>query len=226
MQFVSDVKNGKMANVSWITPSGNYTDHPPAALEPAQNFVETIVNSVMNSSYWASSAIFVTWDDWGAFYDHVAPPQIDGIGLGPRVPLLVISPYAIPGHISHQTSEFSSFVKFAEKNFGLASLGGRDASPKIGNLMDYFNFNQTPLSPLLLSPLPYSGTLVTPTTGLGSTVKGALDPTVGGTTDTYHFAVIYTPTQSPSTHNVIIDGTPYPMDPVKQLSGGAGTQYE
>ncbi len=92
--------------------------------------------------------------------------------------------------------------------------------------MDYFNFNQTPLSPLILSPLPYSSTLVTPTTGLGSTIKGALDPTVGGTTDTYHFAVIYTPSQSPSTHNVIIDGTTYPMDPVKQLPNGAGTQYE
>ncbi len=87
MQFVSDVKNGKMANVSWITPSSNYTDHPPAALEPAQNFVEKIVNAVMNSSYWASSAIFVTWDDWGAFYDHVAPPKIDGIGLGTAVSL-------------------------------------------------------------------------------------------------------------------------------------------
>src|SRR5207342_674670 len=130
-------------------------------------------------------------------------PKIDGIGLGPRVPLLVISPYAIAGYISHRTSEFSSFVKFAEHNFGLSNLGGRDASPKISDLMDYFNFNQTPLSKLILSPLPYSSTLVTPTTGLGSTIKGALDPTVGGTTDTYHFAVIYTPSQSPSTHNVI-----------------------
>lgn len=214
MQFVSDVQNGNMANVSWITPSGNYTDHPPAALEPAQNFVETIVNAVMNSSYWDSSAIFVTWDDWGAFYDHVAPPQIDGIGLGPRVPLLVISPYAIPGYISHRTSEFSSFVKFAESNFDLPNLGGRDASPKISNLMDYFNFNLTPAqqTPTLpLNPLPYDNTLVTPTTGLGSTIKGALDPIVGGTTDTYHFAVIYTPTQAPTTHTVVIDGYPFTM---------------
>lgn len=228
MTFINDVKAGKMANVSWITPSSNYTDHPPASVIPAQNFIAQVSNAVMNSSYWNSSAIFVTWDDWGAFYDHVAPPQIDGIGLGPRVPLLVISPYAISGHISHQTSEFSSFVKFAERTFGfpIGALGGRDASPQISDLTDYFDFTQPAQPPFILHTLPYDKTLLTPTTGAGATTKGNLSPTVGGTTDTFQFSIVYTPTQAPTTHNVVIDGTAYPMKPVKTLAGNVGVQYE
>jgi phospholipase C len=94
-QFVTDVKAQKMADVSWVTPAGNDSnDHPPSAMQGGQNFVTNIVNAVMNSSYWSSTAILVTWDDWGGFYDHVKPPQVDNIGLGARAPLLVISPYA------------------------------------------------------------------------------------------------------------------------------------
>ena len=84
----------------------------------------------------------MTWDDWGSFYDHIKPPQIDALGLGMRVPLIVISPYAKSGYISHATGDFSSFVKFIEHNFNLGTLnvpGARDASTKISNLMDYFN---------------------------------------------------------------------------------------
>ncbi len=227
-QFTSDVANGKLANVSYITPSGNYTDHPPALMEPAQNFVADDVNAIMKSSqYRDNTAIFVTWDDWGSFYDHIKPPQIDALGLGMRVPLIVISPYAIPGYISHKTGDFSSFVKFIEHNFNLpTNLGQRDASTKISDLMDYFNFNQTPQSPLILNDLPYSSTLVIPTTGLGATVKGSITPTIGGTSDKYKFDVIYTPSDTPAIHNVTIDGTDFPMNPVKTLPNGAGTQYE
>src|SRR5207302_35516 len=124
-QFAKDIGSGHMANVSWITPAGNATDHPPGALQAGQNFVAQQVNAVMNSPYWSSTAIFVTWDDWGGFYDHVPPPQIPGdqLGMGPRVPLLVISPYAKHGYISHEQGEFSSFVKFVESIFGLPNLG-------------------------------------------------------------------------------------------------------
>jgi phospholipase C len=225
-QFITDVNGGNLANVSWITPSSNFTDHPPALMEPAQNFVADNVNAIMNSSYWNNTAIFVTWDDWGSFYDHIKPPQIDALGLGMRVPVIVISPYAIKGYISHRTGDFSSFAKFIENNFNLPNLGQRDASPKISNLMDYFNFSQTRLSPLVLNHIPYSSTLVTPTTGLGSTVKGSLTPTIGGISDTYKFDVIYTPSDTPAIYNVIVDGTTYPMSPVKTLPGSAGTQYE
>jgi len=225
-QFITDVNGGNLANVSYITPSGNYTDHPPALMEPAQNFVADNVNAIMNSQYWNNTAIFVTWDDWGSFYDHIKPPQVDALGLGMRVPLITISPYAIPGYISHKTGDFSSFVKFIETNWGLPNLGQRDASPKISNLMDFFNFSQTPQQPLILNHIPYSSTLVIPTTGLGATVKGSVTPTVGGTSDTYKFDVIYTPSDTPAIHNVFVDGTAYPMSPVKTLPGGAGTQYE
>jgi phospholipase C len=224
--FISDVNSGNLASVSWITPTGNYTDHPPAFLEAAQNFVADNVNAIMNSQYWNNTAIFLTWDDWGAFYDHIAPPQIDALGLGPRVPLIVISPYAIAGHISHKTGEFSSFVKFIEHNFHLPSLGARDASIKVNDLMDFFNFSQTPLQPLILQHINYSRTLIVPTSGLGTTVKGTITPPIGGVSDSYKYDVIYTRTDTPVVHNVIIDGTAHAMSIVKQLPNGAGTQYE
>jgi phospholipase C len=135
-QFVADVKAGHMPAVSWVTPSGGASDHPPAPLEPAENFASGIINAVMQSRYWSSTAIFLSWDDWGGFYDHVAPPQVDGVGLGPRVPLIVISPYAKHAYISHQEGEFASLVKFVEADFGIASLGQRDARAQTSNLMD------------------------------------------------------------------------------------------
>ena len=117
-QFITDVQNGKMADVSWVTPSGGESDHPPAPLEAAESFVAKNVNAVMQSPYWSSTAIFVAWDDWGGFYDHVSPPVLDGVGLGPRVPLIAISPYARPGYVSHQQGEFASLMKFVEEDLG------------------------------------------------------------------------------------------------------------
>src|SRR5207248_263315 len=138
-QFTNDIQTGNLANVSWVIPTGEATDHPPSLLQPAQNFVTQEVSAIMNSQYWANTAIFVTWDDWGGVYDHVAPPQIDALGLGPRVPLLVISPWAKHGYISHRLGEFSSFVKFIENIFHLPNLGHRDANTMISNLMNYFS---------------------------------------------------------------------------------------
>jgi phospholipase C len=218
-QFITDVKSGNLANVSWITPTGVSTDHPPSMLEPAQNFVTAEVNAIMNSKYWGSTAIFLTWDDFGSLYDHVAPPQIDTVGLGPRVPLIVISPYAKSGYISHQLSEFSSFVKFAETNWGLPNLGQRDALTTISDLTDYFDFNQTPRSPLILNPIHYSSTLFVPSQGIGSNIKGSLYPVIGGPNTTYTYSVMYSLTNTPAIHNVNIDGVDHPMNAIKWYAG-------
>ncbi len=221
-QFIKDVQSGHMANVSWITPpGGDQSDHPPAPVEGAQDYVTQQVNAVMQSQYWSSTAIFLTWDDWGGYYDHVAPPQIDNLGLGPRVPLIVISPYAKHGYISHQLGEFSSFVKFVESNWNLPNLGQRDANSNISNLFDYFDFNQTPLPPLILNSIPYSQTLTVPIIG----VVGVLNPAVGGPNTNYTFSIVYHLTTSPAIHNVTIDGTNYPMSN-KGSAGGGGTLYQ
>jgi phospholipase C len=222
-QFIQDVQSRKMADVSWITPPGHDgSDHPPSSTLPAQNFVADQVNAVMNSPYWANTAIFVTWDEWGGFYDHVPPPQLDKLGLGPRVPLLVISPYAKQGYISHQLSEFASFDKFIETNWNLPNLGQRDADNATSDLMDYFNFAQTPQSTLVQEALPYQLILRVPTAEVVSTVS----PPVGGPNITYHFDVVYMLSQTPSVHNVTIDGAnTFPMTVVGP-AGGGGTLYE
>jgi phospholipase C len=220
-QFTTDVKTGNMATVSWITPPGSATDHPPSLEEPAQNFIAQETNLIMNSSYWNNTAIFVTWDEFGGQYDHVPPPQIDKIGLGIRVPLLVISPYAKQGYISHQLSEFSSFVKFVEDNFALPNLGNRDALTTISDLMDYFDFSQTPQPPLVLKPLPFSNTLQVPT----QVSKYSVNPTIGGTANTYTYDIAYTQSVTPAIHNVNIDGVAHPMIAVMPIKGGELYQY-
>ncbi len=114
-----------------------------------------------NPTLWASTAIFLTWDDFGGFYDHVPPPNVDQFGLGPRVPLIVISPYAVANNISHTQYEASSVLRFIEERFGLPSLNGRDVTAN--SLMDAFDFSQAPLPPLPLQTrtCPYSDTSTT-----------------------------------------------------------------
>jgi phospholipase C len=102
----------------------------------------------MNGPDWNSTAVFLTWDDFGGFYDHVPPPSVDQFGLGPRVPLLIISPYSRRGYISHTNYEFSSFLAFVEKRFGLPALTKRDQAAN--NMLDSFDFDQRPLPPLIL----------------------------------------------------------------------------
>jgi len=218
-QFVTDVKKGNMPAVSWIVPSTpGTTDHPPTSFEGGENFVANIANTIMNSQYWNSTAIFVTWDDWGGFYDHVQPPVVDGIGLGPRVPLLVISPYAKQGYISHQQGEFSSFVKFVEEDFNLPNLGQRDALPQTSDLMDFFNFTQAPRSPVIVKLLKYSTALQVPSQ-VGSVNQNAVVPAIGGTTTSFTYQVLYTLSQTPAVHNVTIDGVNHAMS-------SAGTQKD
>ena len=147
-QFITDALAGKLPPVSWVTPPPVSSEHPGAGVCRGENWTVQQINAVMLGPLWQSTAIFVTWDDFGGFYDHVAPPKTDFYGLGPRVPLLVISPYAIPRHISHNRYGFESVLKFIETNWRLQSLTARDSLAN--NLMDAFNFSQSPLSPLIL----------------------------------------------------------------------------
>jgi phospholipase C len=225
-QFVRDVQSCNMADVSWVVPYSDYTDHPPSTLIAGQNFVTNQVNAVMQSTcpqqYWQHTAIFVTWDDWGGFYDHVIPPIVDGFGLGPRTPLIVISPYSKTGYISHQQGEFSSFDKFIEEDFGLPNMGQRDALAQTSDLMDYFDFSQQPQAPLILTPPPFSAILRVPHgrgASAGQGPNGAVDPEIGGTNTTYTFSIIYVPKTIPSVHKVTIDGNSFTMTRGKSFHG-------
>jgi len=149
--FTSDVQTS-LAAVTWITPLGPYSDHPGPKLNMCvgEGWTVQIINAIMNSPFWNSTAIFLTWDDFGGFYDHVPPPTVDYFGLGIRVPLIVISPYAKGGTIQHGIHDVSSILRFAEKVFNLPPITQRDK--QANNLMDMFNFNQQPLAPLILTP--------------------------------------------------------------------------
>ncbi len=139
--FLTDVAAGKLANFTWITPMCINSDHPNCAGAYGPSWVATLVNAIGKSTFWDSTAIFVQWDDWGGLYDPVAPPFRDYDGLGFRVPLLIISPYAKKNYVSHVQYETASVLRFAEDLFGLGRLGAADsraASPTA----DCFDFTQ------------------------------------------------------------------------------------
>jgi phospholipase C len=142
---LNDIANGHLRSVTWVTPTFVNSDHTGCGYNCAHgpDWVAAIVDAVGQSPYWNDSAIFVTWDDWGGWYDHVPPPQIDANGLGIRVPLIVISPFARAGYVSHVQHEFGSILHFSEEAFGLPSLGTRDAISD--DLSDCFDFSQTPI---------------------------------------------------------------------------------
>jgi phospholipase C len=147
-QFVTDAKNGNLPAVSWVVTNDPYTEHSTYSTCQGENWTVKQVNAIMQGPDWDSTAVFVTWDDFGGFYDHLPPPQADDFGFGPRVPLLIISPYVIPGYISHTEYEFSSFLKLVEDRFGLASLTTRDANAN--DMLDSFDFTQPPAEPYIL----------------------------------------------------------------------------
>jgi len=161
--FYADVHSGHLPAVSWVIPSGAVSEHPTSSVHAGQAYVTDLVNAIGRSREWKKTAIFLTWDDWGGFYDHVPPPVIDGNGYGFRVPGIVISPYARRGYIDHQQLSFDAFAKFIEDRF----LGGqrldprtdgrpdprptvRENVPGLGDLRRDFDFNQKPRKPLLL----------------------------------------------------------------------------
>jgi phospholipase C len=172
--FFAQAKSGTLPAVSWVLPNAYDSEHPPALVSVGQSYVTNVVNAVMASPDWNSTAIFVTWDDWGGFYDQVVPPTVDALGYGIRVPGLVISPYAKSGYVDHQTLSFDAYLKFIEDDF----LGGarldprtdgrpdprptvREDAPILGNLVNDFDFNQTPRPPMIL-PTDPTTTLVCP----------------------------------------------------------------
>jgi len=149
---LTDISNGQLPSVSWVIPSGHNSDHSGAVLTTGgPSWVASIVNAIGTSSYWSNTAIIVTWDDWGGWYDHVPPPRVvnDGVSWGSgyiygfRVPLIVISPYAKAAYISHTNHDFGSILNLVERTFGLPSLGYADAYAD--DLSDCFDYNQTPL---------------------------------------------------------------------------------
>jgi phospholipase C len=180
-QLFNDVKTGRLPQVSWVVPAAPDSEHPPAGITRGMEYVTGIVNTVMRSPYWKDTAIFIAWDDWGGFYDHVAPPNVDHNntetpiqGYGLRVPGIMISAYARAGTIDHAVLSFDSYATFIEDLFmngarlDPKALGNPDHRPdirdaitqvsfpngrtaKVGNLMDEFDFTQTPLPPLELS---------------------------------------------------------------------------
>jgi len=158
-QFATDAANGNLPQISWLVPDGPSSEHPLNSVCQGENWTVQQINAVMNGPEWSSTAIFLTWDDFGGLYDHVPPPGVDQFGLGPRVPMMVISPYAKHGHISHVQYEFASVLKQIEEWFVLPKLGVRDAIAN--DFSDAFDFKQTPATPVVLSARECS--TVTPT---------------------------------------------------------------
>ena len=162
-RFFSAAAGGRLPAVSWVVPDDAHSEHPPNPLSTGQAYVTRLVNAVMRGPDWPSTAIFIGWDDWGGFYDHVVPPHVDENGFGMRVPGLVVSPYAKRGFIDHQVLSFDAYAKFIEDDF----LGGarldpstdgrpdprpsvREGSPVLGDLAADFDFDQPPRPALLL----------------------------------------------------------------------------
>ena len=161
--FYEAARSGTLPAVAWVVPNGLLSEHPPALVSAGEAYVTGLINAIMQGPEWASTAIFLTWDDWGGFYDHVVPPRVDENGFGLRVPGLVISPYARRGYIDHQILSFDAYLKFIEDDF----LGGQRLDPatdgrpdprpdvrenasQLGNLVADFDFDQSPRPPLIL----------------------------------------------------------------------------
>jgi len=121
---LADIDAGRLPSVSWVIPKGRESDHTQVNDGSGPSWVASVVNAIGNSPYWSNTVILITWDDWGGWYDHVAPPQIlNAYEYGFRVPLIVVSPYAKPAHISHVTHDFGSILKFVEEDIQFAIVG-------------------------------------------------------------------------------------------------------
>jgi phospholipase C len=197
LRNVQDVRNfyraaadGTLPSVSWVIPSNEVSEHPSQKVSAGQAYVTGLINAVMRSPNWSSSAIFLSWDDWGGFYDHVRPPHLDENGLGLRVPGLLISPFARRGHIDHQVLSFDSYLKFIEDVFlGSSRIDPRtdgrpdprptvrESSPILGDLAEEFDFEQEPRAPVIrpggktFTPSPSPSSSAAP-----SAIPGASSP--------------------------------------------------
>jgi phospholipase C len=158
--FVTDAQNGNLPSVSWLIPNTSNSDHPPSSVCTGENWTVQQINAVMQGPDWNTTAIFLTWDDFGGFYDSGVPENFDYYGFGVRVPMIIISPYSKAGTVVHTTYEFASVLKFIETRFGLTNLTARDLDA--ANMEDAFNFSQNPIPPLILSTrtCPNDGAIV------------------------------------------------------------------
>jgi len=187
--FYKHAKDGSLPAVSWVVPSNAVSEHPPNAVSSGQSYVTSLINAVMKSPDWDSTAIFLAWDDWGGFYDHVVPPTVDQLGYGLRVPGMVISPYAKHGLVDHQTLSFDAYDKFIEDDF----LHGQRIDPRtdgrsdprpvvrenvkiLGDLTRDFDFNQRPRQPDVLPVHPKTTLTGTPGPARASQSALAGDP--------------------------------------------------
>ena len=146
-QVIYDARNGVLPAVSWVTPDYHDSDHTGNNSDTGPSWVAAVVNALGEGPEWSSTAIFITWDDWGGWYDGAVPPQKDFTGLGERVPFLVISPYAKRGYVSHTQYEFSSTLKFIENTFNLPVIGPPSfgyTDTRAANILDPFDFSQKP----------------------------------------------------------------------------------
>jgi phospholipase C len=153
-KIFDDISSGSLANVSWVVPDQNNSDHPGTATDNGPEWVASVVNAVGASSYWDSTAIIVVWDDWGGLYDNMGmlSKKLYGYGgLGPRVPAIIISPYAKAGYISQTMYTFGSILKYIEQNWNLGSLGTSDETSN--SIIDCFNYSQPPIQ---FTPIPSS----------------------------------------------------------------------
>jgi phospholipase C len=188
--FFAEAKAGTLPAVSWIDPNGTVSEHPPALVSAGQSYVTGLVNAIMRSPDWSSTAIFLSWDDWGGFYDHVMPPRVDQSGYGLRVPALLISPYAREGYIDHRTLSFDAYVKFIEDDFlaherlDPATDGRpdprpdvRENAPQLADIAQEFDFSQPPRQPLFL-PIQPQTDLISPRPNVTPNTAGLLGPLV------------------------------------------------
>ena len=157
-QFVDDAAKGTLPAVSWLIPDFDVSEHPTVdafagttlnvSACAGENWTVKQINAIMQGPNWPTTAIVLAWDDFGGFYDHVPPPASDQYGLGPRVPLIVISPYAKEGVVSHTTYEFASVLQMIENRHKLKALNSRDV--EASSMLDMFDFTQVPAPPLVL----------------------------------------------------------------------------
>jgi phospholipase C len=150
-EYFEDLDNGTLPSVAFMVPSGS-SEHPPGSIQSGQRFVRSLINALMRSPYWSTSAFTWTYDDWGGWYDHVKPPKVDAFGYGFRAPALLVSPYAKKGHIDSTTLDFTSFLTFIEHNWRVPPLAARDAAGlrEGRNMTSAFDFTKPPRQAVFL----------------------------------------------------------------------------
>lgn len=222
--FLAAARNGTLPAVSWVVPNSGESEHPTARVDTGQAYVSSLVNAVMQGPDWSSTAIFLSWDDWGGFFDHVAPPTVDSAGLGFRVPGIVISPWVKRGTIDAQTLSHDNYLKFIEDVFlagqriDPATDGRPDSRPDVrenssvlGDLSNEFDFTQTP-TPAVTGVAANTGSTLggTPVTIQGADFTGASVVRFGGvsaTSFTVNSRGLISATAPPGTNSVDVTVT-------------------